>query len=138
MDFNMARLLLLLLPFALAIPTRCSPVVRKRDISSVSIREWQQLNASVSGRLHQAMPIGAPCFKTLNGSINALFNAATCAVVLPEATDTQFLESQFGSYMNVGVTTMRISKAHSSDRGTVQLATVPVNRRRLRCYFIYE
>jgi hypothetical protein len=36
-------------------------------ISSVSKQDWDAFNASVDGRLHEGVPIFAPCYSVYNG-----------------------------------------------------------------------
>jgi hypothetical protein len=37
------------------------------SVLSVSQSDWQAFNASVSGRLHNGVPLLAPCYRTFNG-----------------------------------------------------------------------
>ena len=37
------------------------------SVLSVSQSDWEAFNASVSGRLHNGVPLLAPCYKAFNG-----------------------------------------------------------------------
>lgn len=83
---SVVALLLFLVPSHLALAgpsTYCKPTTSSASWPAQAA--WQQLNQTVSGKLFADIPPGAVCHPE-----NALYNNATCALVLAQWTDSTF------------------------------------------------
>lgn len=80
----------------LALPT-LSP---RASTASITSAQWVQLNSSVGGRLHQAVPLAEPCYSIYNGNV-VTPNTAQCAAVQNGYETDTYLASYYGGFMNV-------------------------------------
>ncbi|KAJ7189100.1 FAD-binding domain-containing protein [Mycena filopes] len=87
LSFELA--LVLLLPGALS-----------SAILSVSQDQWQNLNATVSGRLHTATPFALPCFSTYN-NLSVSVDEDACSAIQAGYTSPTFRLESFSANMNV-------------------------------------
>ncbi|KAL2858219.1 hypothetical protein BJX68DRAFT_278227 [Aspergillus pseudodeflectus] len=69
----------------------------RASISSVSKQDWDAFNASIHGRLHEGVPIFAPCYSVYNGE-SQIPDSTTCTTLQESRHDQFFISSHFGGY----------------------------------------
>ncbi|KAJ0425698.1 hypothetical protein BJY00DRAFT_298348 [Aspergillus carlsbadensis] len=69
----------------------------RASTSSVNKQDWDAFNASVNGRLHEGIPIFAPCYTVYNGG-SQVPDATTCSTLQESRHDQSFISSHFGGY----------------------------------------
>ncbi|KAI0061469.1 FAD-binding domain-containing protein [Artomyces pyxidatus] len=86
------------MPFALlaSVPLLTSAAAIR--VAAVGSNSWTQLNHTVGGRLHTALPFSAPCFSVINGQ-NVTPDAAACQQIQKNYSDTVYRASKFSSMM---------------------------------------
>ncbi|KAI0708921.1 FAD-binding domain-containing protein [Cerioporus squamosus] len=62
--------------------------------------QWDILNATVHGRLHEASPFARSCFPETSGDVYGRYDAGICTAVIAGYGDPAFRVNEFGSYMN--------------------------------------
>ncbi|KAI5367630.1 putative berberine/berberine, FAD-binding domain, PCMH-type, FAD-binding, type PCMH, subdomain 2 [Septoria linicola] len=83
-----------LLPLTLATPLTGRAAA---SISSITEAQWQALNSSVSGRLHNASPVAKPCYSFYNGVLSPP-DLQQCKAVQDGYTSEDSIVSNFGGY----------------------------------------
>ncbi len=73
-----------------------------RSSQGASAGEWTNLNVTVDGRLHTAVPFELPCFSKYEG-LPVTTDAAACTSIQENYTDPNFRAAHFGAYMDVSV-----------------------------------
>jgi len=75
-------------------------------ISAISTSQWLALNTTVNGRLHaDGTPFARACFQAAEG-LSGGADTAACAAIQAQYTAAEFREQAYGSYTNVGITTV--------------------------------
>ncbi|THH00708.1 hypothetical protein EW026_g1844 [Hermanssonia centrifuga] len=70
-----------------------------RSSQGASAGEWTNLNVTVDGRLHTAVPFELPCFSKYEG-LPVTTDAAACTSIQENYTDPNFRAAHFGAYMD--------------------------------------
>ncbi|KAH8883253.1 isoamyl alcohol oxidase [Thozetella sp. PMI_491] len=89
----LARVILLLVPVCMAVPYAAA------TSRAVSTCAWEQLNATLQGRLQPVRPLALPCFSSY-GNQTVEPDAAACASVQANYTSAAFRAGIPGAYMN--------------------------------------
>ncbi|KAE8323130.1 FAD-binding domain-containing protein [Aspergillus sergii] len=68
-------------------------------LASINQTTWAALNESVSGRLGNALPMMAPCYRNVNGDTQVP-DLQRCSVTMGKRFDPGFVSDQIGGYLN--------------------------------------
>ncbi|KAL4924430.1 uncharacterized protein BDV17DRAFT_211283 [Aspergillus undulatus] len=94
---------------------------------SVSQLDWEVFNASVSGRLHDGIPMLAPCYGSYDGGEQTL-NTETCSILQGNRQDHLFVSDQFGGYQESNWAGCQASGDNCAMKMTVPDLDTPTER----------
>ncbi|KAJ7701763.1 FAD-binding domain-containing protein [Mycena rosella] len=73
-------------------------LIAQSSLALPSAQEWQEFSDSLSGRLHKALPLSAPCFPVVNGEKSTI-NPEECSVIQSNYTVADFRSVRAPAYM---------------------------------------
>lgn len=94
-------------------------VLASTPTSSISPNDWSSLNQTLGGKFHVGHPAPLPCYLSPGDS---KFNAAACADVVENKSNSTWIADQFGAFDNVQWASCMASHESCYVNGAVPLA----------------
>ncbi|KAL2828516.1 hypothetical protein BDW59DRAFT_178861 [Aspergillus cavernicola] len=108
-------------------PLTASALAPRASVLSVSQSAWEALNASVSGRLNNGIPMLAPCYDVYNGEEQVL-NIEECNLLQEHRSDHLFVSDRFGGYQESNWGGCQVTGESCAMSTTVPDLDTPVTR----------